>query len=304
LGLVVVTVALIYQHLNSSGQPTSVAGESGSTTASQPAVNVPGQRPSPTSTDAKPQSPTPDQEDGPGLVRLVSGVLQDTTRVFDDVFQDFAGLTAEEEKRIGDKVHLTLLAQNDVLTEESARLTRLAQPLLRNTRHRTFEYTFTAIDSPQFNAFAHIGGHIYFYKGLLDVAENDEELLFVLAHEIGHVERGHCARHAAYAKASREMGGDMAETIAQLVYTGISRGYSEDLELEADEWSYNTLRSQGLQHDSIISFLFKMAAVESKHQRGGASDDDSIASVIGDHFRTHPPTSLRIRQVETLRHQY
>lgn len=57
--------------------------------------------------------------------------------------------------------------------------------------HRShLNYKFYIVDSEDINAFALLGGHIFVNKGLLD-AVTEDELAFVLAHEVGHV----CARH-------------------------------------------------------------------------------------------------------------
>ena len=59
--------------------------------------------------------------------------------------------------------------------------------------------TIVIIASDEVNAFAHLGGYVYLHKGMLDFAESDAELQFVLAHEIAHIELGHCARKVTYA---------------------------------------------------------------------------------------------------------
>jgi predicted Zn-dependent protease len=46
-------------------------------------------------------------------------------------------------------------------------------------------------NSKSINAFAMAGGKIGVYTGLLDIVENDDQLAFVLAHEISHVTEKH-----------------------------------------------------------------------------------------------------------------
>jgi len=50
-------------------------------------------------------------------------------------------------------------------------------------------------ESPVVNAYATLGGHITFYKGLLSKLKYEEELDAVLAHEIGHVTHRHMVKH-------------------------------------------------------------------------------------------------------------
>lgn len=53
------------------------------------------------------------------------------------------------------------------------------------------QWEVTVFDSDQVNAFALPGGKIGVYKGLLDVAETDDQLATVIGHEVGHVIAGH-----------------------------------------------------------------------------------------------------------------
>eukprot|EP00873_Tetraselmis_striata_P016998 jgi/Tetstr1/437262/TSEL_025992.t1 len=54
------------------------------------------------------------------------------------------------------------------------------------------EWEFSVIKSPQINAFVVPGGKVVVFSGLLDALAREDELAFVLAHEIAHV----VARHA------------------------------------------------------------------------------------------------------------
>jgi predicted Zn-dependent protease len=49
------------------------------------------------------------------------------------------------------------------------------------------EWELVVFDDPQVNAFALPGGKIGVYTGLLDIAENQNQLAAVIGHEIGHV---------------------------------------------------------------------------------------------------------------------
>ncbi len=56
---------------------------------------------------------------------------------------------------------------------------------------RTGPWTFKVIDDPIPNAFALPGGHVYVTRGLLALANTEDELAGVVGHEIGHVLAGH-----------------------------------------------------------------------------------------------------------------
>jgi len=65
-------------------------------------------------------------------------------------------------------------------------------------------YRFTLLNSAVENAFAQPGGYIYVTRQLMGLLDNESELAFALAHEVGHVAAGHAqARQQAtrrYAK--------------------------------------------------------------------------------------------------------
>lgn len=60
-------------------------------------------------------------------------------------------------------------------------------------RLNPFPYSFHLVQGKDVNAFSMPGGYIYFYEGLLDYCESDDELAGVLAHEIAHASFRHVA---------------------------------------------------------------------------------------------------------------
>ncbi len=62
-----------------------------------------------------------------------------------------------------------------------------------DARHSEFQYSFKLVKGDDVNAFSIPGGYIYFYEGLLDFAESDDELAGVVAHEISHASFRHLA---------------------------------------------------------------------------------------------------------------
>ena len=70
-------------------------------------------------------------------------------------------------------------------------INRVAAPLIADTIRKNREYKFRILDTEEFNAFAAPNGYIYITKGLLDSIESDEELAFVISHEMGHIEKKH-----------------------------------------------------------------------------------------------------------------
>jgi predicted Zn-dependent protease len=63
---------------------------------------------------------------------------------------------------------------------------------LASKNHRSqLDYHFTVVDSPEVNAFALPGGHVYVTRGILAYLNSEAELAAVLGYEIGHVTARH-----------------------------------------------------------------------------------------------------------------
>lgn len=141
------------------------------------------------------------------------------------------------------------------------------------------------------NAFAMPGGTVVVTDEMVDLAASDEELLAILAHEIGHVELRHVLRHilqdSAVAVAAATITGDAATLSAAV--TGLpavlaQAEYSRDFEREADDFAFHLLRQRGM---SAEAFATVMERIE--------GDCECEAGVL-DFLSTHPFTAERIER--------
>jgi beta-barrel assembly-enhancing protease len=122
----------------------------------------------------------------------------------------------------------------------------ISDRLIQNRSLPAFRYRFRIVNSKEINSLGFPGGAVYVYRGLLEMASNDDEIAAILAHEIGHI----ASRHGT-AQLSRQLIVQAPIAIAaglsptevwkeQLGKLGISLGidapflrYSRDQELEA-----------------------------------------------------------------------
>lgn len=236
------------------------------------------------------------------LFQIGADVLHQGSKMGNDVFYEIMGLSEQEEIEVGRQTHKLVLQKHRVI-QDSQRLNslqQLAQPFLE-ARHRPgIPYTFTIVDDPAVNAFATVGGYVYVNSGLLERIQDENELRFVLGHEIAHSDLKHCAKAMTVAVRSQEIAGGLSG-LAMLAYKAIAVGYSEDQELESDAWSYLEMRKQGIDHAQCALGL-KML----ERELGGGSHSHGqgpgvAVEVISDHFRTHPPVKRRLKQLEALR---
>jgi len=133
---------------------------------------------------------------------------------------------------------------------------------------------------------------------LVNLVANDYELLAVLAHETGHIERRHALRQsitndslkALIIAVTGNTTSLLNETPAQLV--GLT--YSREFEREADDYAYELMVQKELPLHYFSDILLRLETV------GGGENDgnDSLKNGLKNYISTHPPTSERIARFE------
>lgn len=266
--------------------------------------------PKPTGGDEKSQStkPTPTKDkptdaslDPSGIIGELFKTGREVTRALDKTLQELVGLDEADEREIGKQVHAMICAEQPVVVNPALnqKLRELAAPFLSATKRKTIDYTFTVLNDPEINAFAHLGGYVYVNRGLLELIDDDAQLQFVVGHEIAHVDLKHCVEQMTFQARAGQVAGEVGASIVQLGYDAVARGYSEDRELEADAWSYSQM---GASRPSAIAFLNKLAKVESN--AGQPTKPDGVLATtiheVENHFRTHPASSTRIEALKKI----
>lgn len=105
-------------------------------------------------------------------------------------------LTIGEERKIGEQLLFSIRKELPILEDPdiSQYINTLGKSVLDIVGPQYFEYRFFVVKSPQFNAFAAPAGLVFFFSGLIETMRYEDELLSVLAHEIGHVASRHIAQ--------------------------------------------------------------------------------------------------------------
>ncbi|MFM9961006.1 MAG: M48 family metalloprotease [Planctomycetaceae bacterium] len=267
-------------------------------------------KPQPTDTPktAAKTKPTPSADLNPvQLLRDTVKLGQGLTKTADDFGQETLGLSLAEEIRIGRDVNRQIIRQHKVANSPIAtkRLRDLAKPLLEHVKREGINDTFTVLASPEINAFSHLGGYVYVNQGLLNFAKSDAEIQFVIAHEIAHVELGHCRRGLTYTVRAGELAGGQGADLVQQAYHLISLGYSEEQEFDADEWAFRHMLKIGRTQDEALAlprhFAKHFADKTERRQSAEKNRPDAVvADEIENHLRSHPPATERVRRLEKL----
>ncbi len=152
-------------------------------------------------------------------------------------------------------------------------------------------YEFTVHVHPRdiFNAVALPGGHILVFSGLLEAVENENELAFVLAHELGHFKhRDHLrglGRSVVFMTMAAAIFGGSGR-VGQMVAGSVNLAelsFSRKQETRADEFAMETLHCYYGHVAGAKGFFEKMWTRQGKTSRFG-----------GHYLSTHPETQARI----------
>ena len=112
--------------------------------------------------------------------------------------------TEYDDARVGQDASQQVAAEMGILRDPAltSYVRGVGMKLVRYAPLRSFNYTFAIVDQPMPNAFALPGGHIYVSRGMLVLANNEDELANVLGHEITHSAARHSAAQQEMARRS------------------------------------------------------------------------------------------------------
>lgn len=82
-------------------------------------------------------------------------------------------------------------ASKRVQTNQAQALESLVRSLIKGSNLEPFPFSFSVKKSKRKNAYIMPGGHIVIFTGLLNELKSENELAFILAHEIGHFYKRH-----------------------------------------------------------------------------------------------------------------
>jgi predicted Zn-dependent protease len=155
------------------------------------------------------------------------------------------------------------------------------------------------VRSPEINAFAVAGGHVYVTEGMLGFVQSEAELALVIGHEIGHVDLRHCVERLQLEQAAGKVTPDLA-FLARLGYEVALRGFSEEQELAAD--AHGALLAGQASYDPWQANDF-FGRMNSRNEPPVPSRNPvkelarAIPGALGRYLATHPPADQRMETI-------
>jgi Zn-dependent protease with chaperone function len=186
--------------------------------------------------------------------------------LLDRTFLDDSTLSAARQKELRD------------------RFTQMTNPLQDGHEYRL---EFRGGGALEANALALPNGIIVVTDELVALAKHDDEIVAVLAHEIGHVRERHALRmllqSAGVAAITLALFGDVSSTsalVASIPAVLIDAKHSRDFEQEADAFAKQWLKEHGIAQQRFDDLLCRL------QKDAGTSEELSFLS-------SHPPASER-----------
>lgn len=145
------------------------------------------------------------------------------------------------------------------------------------------------------NAFALPGGTIVITDEMIKATKSRAEILAVLAHEIGHVERRHTLRHllqdsavAVVAAAITSDAASLSVAVAGAPALLAQAKYSREFETEADEFAFRLLKRRGLSPEAFATLMERLSKEHEDAERAFAF------------IATHPVTAERVSRARAV----
>ena len=207
-------------------------------------------------------------------------------------------LSPQQERKVFEKMFGTFRLAQKVSPQDTQNLQGLVNDLVAHWPDAPFDIEVFVLEDKSPNAFAFPGGYIGVTQGLLDGVETENELAFVLGHELGHFKERHHVQGLSRA---------MSWTLVQMMFrVAIGTTISQDFMFHFFE-TFSLRRHQQEQESTADQFGIDLVNKKYGHTRGAdhffhkIKDDQQRKIKIFEKFlSSHPLHEDRIIALEKL----
>jgi predicted Zn-dependent protease len=217
-----------------------------------------------------------------------------------------SAFTVSEEREVGEKLLSIVRTEFELLDapDITQYITHIGREVLKEAGPQYFDYHFFMVKDKEINAFAAPSGLIFLNSGLIDLLNDENELVGVLAHEAGHIVSRHYANRikkstkaniatAAMILAGIAVGGGAVSealiTGAMATNTSLNLKFSRDDERESDQLAFKWMKSQERDPAAIVGVLQELRKVSLYRSAN-----------IPPYLMTHPEPEARMSYVQDL----
>ncbi|MGD0097165.1 MAG: M48 family metalloprotease [Terracidiphilus sp.] len=217
----------------------------------------------------------------------------------------FTRISDEKETEIGDELARQYAsAQPEQTPEARATVQYVNEVGGRVAQHakRKLNFRFHLIgDSNLINAFALPGGHVFVGQGLLDQMTSEDELAFILGHELEHIDHYHAVERVQIEANLKKVDLGVVAAIAEIPISLWQAGYSKDQEFEADREGLRIAVAAGYSPQGAVNMTERMTKLRGEYVIHAETPTEELSQVAIDgltgYFRSHPLPSERLQQI-------
>ena len=220
------------------------------------------------------QSQVTAQEEGD----LVNELLK-TANILNETLLEVTAISDEEENAIGKELDKQISRDLRFTRERKFNIKKIFNNLVKYVERTKINYNYKIVRTDEVNAYAIAGGYMYINTGILDFLDDENEIAFVIAHEISHNERRHTIKRVQYAVLASSVDPSFGE-IVQAAYGIYSMPFSKYDEFEADENGVKIMLKAGYKKSGAVSFFEKLEELEKEY---GADQRDALNDFISSH---------------------
>jgi beta-barrel assembly-enhancing protease len=255
-------------------------------------------------------------ESTPVSANAVVEIAADAQRDLSRVPMRFTRLSDDEEIAIGNQLAEQYSVTNaEVTSGLTPGLTADEQALESYVRrvgntvalhaHRRLPYSFHVLQNrSMINAFSLPGGYVYVGKGLLDLMTSEDQLAFIIGHEVEHIDHYHCAERVQIEARLRHLNLGIIGALVQIPMAVWEAGYNKDEELEADREGMRLAVLGGYSPYGAVSLFEKFSKLHSEYIIHAGSPEEELSQLaiqsLEGYFRSHPQPSERLAQANSL----
>ena len=238
------------------------------------------------------------------MLEIAADVQRDVTRAP----MRFTRLSDEEEIEIGNELAERYSAYDEKFSPEEQGLQNYVAKVgtaLSSHAHRHLPYRFHLVPNRSLiNAFSLPGGHVFVGEGLLDLMNSEDQLAFILGHELEHIDHYHCAERVQIEARFRKLKLGILGELVQIPLEVWEAGYSKDEELEGDREGLRLAVLGGYSPYGAVTLFQKFNELNAEYVIHVKTPEQELSELavqsLEGYFRSHPVTSDRIAQVQRL----
>ena len=217
-------------------------------------------------------------------------------------------ISDEQETQIGDELsrqYVSALPRQSSEARATEQYLNVVGGRVAAHAKRKLNYRFHLIgDSNLINAFALPGGHVFVGQGLLDQMTSEDELAFILGHELEHIDHYHAVERVQIDAKLKSLNLDIVAAVAEIPMSLWQAGYSKDQEFEADREGLRIAAAAAYSPQGAVKMTEKLGKLQREYVIHAETPTDELSQVAIDgltgYFRSHPLPSERLEQLNVV----